>query len=157
MPHLDPIEIHTTEVGFPLDSMYNAVALLSKVSRALRRLVNSGDSSTINLSSDLLGTVDLNHLFETLGRGEVAVTIDTLGPIHIWETAYRRVWLIEHCSPQGGVSARYIEIARLPSLLDTPEVDAGCRTCSGGPAERMKTGLTRFGNFTNSPRLEEYS
>jgi hydrogenase-1 operon protein HyaF len=95
----------------------NALPLLHEIRHALARLIDSGESTVIDLQSLPMGPGDLNRLLEALGTGEVRAELETLGTSVIRESRYSGVWIIEHMNGAGGVSSRFIEIAWVPPIL----------------------------------------
>ena len=121
MSGLDAIDV---EVVGPMGlATGNALPLLHEIRHALERLASTGEPTTIDLSSIPLSPEDRDELRDTLGKGEVEARLDAFGPSYIRETAYPGVWLVQHMNPQGEEHSSLIEIARLPSLLLTPEAD----------------------------------
>ena len=49
--------------------------------------------------------------------------LDSLGPSQIYETRFTGVWRITHRNAADEVVGRYIEIARIPSVLLAHEAD----------------------------------
>jgi hydrogenase-1 operon protein HyaF len=101
----------------------NALPVLHEIRHALSQLLETAESTIIDLSAIPFGPGDKERLLETLGRGEVSATVDSLGLTQIYETAYPGVWIIEYLSPQDTTLALHIEITTLPSLLATPRED----------------------------------
>jgi hydrogenase-1 operon protein HyaF len=95
----------------------NALPLLHEIRHALARLIDSGESTVIDLQSLPMGPGDLNRLLEALGTGEVRAELETRGTSVIRESRYSGVWIIEHMNGAGGVSSRFIEIAWVPPIL----------------------------------------
>ena len=62
---------------------------------------------------------DYELLKETLGYGEINVSIDAMGPTEIYETAIPGIWWITHYNNDDENIAEYIEITELPELLKT--------------------------------------
>jgi len=101
----------------------NVMPLLHEVRHALARLVETGERTTIDLSSIPLAPGELDKIDEALGRGEVTISIEALGPSEIYETAFPGVWRITHHNAIGECVGRYVEIARVPMLVETQEED----------------------------------
>lgn len=99
------------------DFTQNVTPLLHEVRHALDRLLQNGAETTIDLGAIPLAPGELERIDEVLGEGEVRVTLEALGPSEIHETKYPGVWRITHCNTTEQVVGRYIEIARIPSLL----------------------------------------
>ena len=62
-------------------------------------------------------------MLDILGQGEVAATVEAMGPTRIQETAFAGVWLVEYLAESGDELATHIEVTRCPSLLVTPAQD----------------------------------
>jgi len=101
----------------------NVRPILNEVLHAIDRLLDSGESTTIDLASLPFGPGELEHLESVLGQGEVTATLDALGESHIKETIYPGVWWLEHRNAHDEVVGRYIEIARAPEILASQEAD----------------------------------
>ena len=99
------------------DFTQNVTPLLHEVRHALDRLLQNGTETTIDLGAIPLAPGELERIDEVLGEGEVRVTLEALGPSEIHETKYPGVWRITHRNTTEQVVGRYIEIARIPSLL----------------------------------------
>lgn len=120
---LDAIKVRVegpTPVG---DTALNAIPLLHEIRHALDKLSESGETTTIDLSSIPFGPGDRQQLLDILGQGEVAATIDAMGATRVQETAFAGVWLVEYLSVSGDELATHIEVTRCPSLIVTPEQD----------------------------------
>ena len=68
---------------------------------------------------------DEEDLRAQLGHGEVSATLNAFGPTLIEETALPGVWLIEHRDADDRRLTLQLEVARIPSILVTPEEDIG--------------------------------
>jgi hydrogenase-1 operon protein HyaF len=101
----------------------NALPLLHEIRHAIARLIDSGESTVIDLQSLPMGPGDLNRLLEALGTGEVRAELETLGTSVIRESRYSGVWIIEHMNGSGGVASRFIEIAWVPPILQAQVED----------------------------------
>jgi hydrogenase-1 operon protein HyaF len=95
----------------------NVLPLLHEIRHALRRLAEGGEGTIIDLRSLPLAPGEEQKIEEALGRGEVSISIDALGPSTISETAYPGVWLVTHRNTEDEVIARFVEIARIPELV----------------------------------------
>jgi len=95
----------------------NALPILNEIRHALARLIESGETTVIDLGALPLGPQDEAELFAALGEGEVEATIHAGGPSSVRETAFHGVWLLTHCNEAGETLARFIEVAFVPELL----------------------------------------
>ena len=101
----------------------NAIPILHEVRHALERLIATGDSTCIDLSSIPFGPGDEERLTAGLGTGEVRAVIDALGPTQVHETAIPGVWLVDYHNAEGERLALHIEIASIPEILRTQPED----------------------------------
>ena len=77
----------------------------------------------------------------TAGSGDWSATLNALGPSDIRETAIAGVWLVTHRNASGEIAGRYIEITRMPAILESQDADIlrgiaalGERLAQGGAA-----------------------
>jgi hydrogenase-1 operon protein HyaF len=101
----------------------NSLPLLHEIRHALGRLLETGESTVIDVQSLPMGPGDLSRLFDALGRGEVTAELESLGKSVIREAKYSGVWIIEHLTGSGDASSRFIEVAWVPSLLQAQVED----------------------------------
>lgn len=114
MSALDQISIRVeTEEHFAR----NALPVLHEVRHALRRLVEAGESTTIDLHSLPFGPGDEEELLASLGTGEVAAQLNALGESRITETIFPGVWIVDHYNTHGQRVAFHIEVTPVPSVL----------------------------------------
>jgi hydrogenase-1 operon protein HyaF len=76
-----------------------------------------GETSAIDLNALPLTQSDLDWLLQTLGQGEIAITLDSNGESTLNETACPGVWWVTHHNEHGAVASRFIEIAFVPELV----------------------------------------
>jgi hydrogenase-1 operon protein HyaF len=100
-----------------MEASGNAPPLLREVADMLRRLLESGESSAIDLSALPLNPADLDWLRQKLGRGEVAAQVQANGESTFDETACPGVWWVTHRNEHGAVVAQFIEATCVPELL----------------------------------------
>ena len=115
---LDAIPIHVINAP-PAESGLtgNAPPLLREVLEQVKRLLESGESSAIDLSALPLTPADLDWLREKLGEGEIAVTLQATGESTLNETACPGVWWVTHHNEQGVVTSQFIEVTFVPELV----------------------------------------
>ena len=115
---LDAIPIHVINAP-PADSGLtgNAPPLLRELLELVRRLLETSESSAIDLSALPLTPADLDWLREKLGEGEIAVTLQASGESTLNETACPGVWWVTHHNEQGAVTSQFIEVAFVPELV----------------------------------------
>ena len=112
----DPIPIHFIPPGEP-GLTGNALPLLRELLEQVRRLLDSGESSAIDLSALPLTAADLDWLREKLGAGEIGVTLHANGESTLNETGCPGVWWVTHHNEQGAVTSQFIEVAFVPELV----------------------------------------
>ncbi len=95
----------------------NARPLLREIDDMLRRLLEAGEPSAIDLSALPLNPADLDWLRGSLGVGEVAARLQANGESTLDETACPGVWWVTHRNEHGAVVAQFIEVAFVPELL----------------------------------------
>ena len=101
----------------------NVQPILNEVLHALDRLIDSDESTTIDLASLPFAPGELETLEASLASGEVSAQLDALGTSSIRETLYPGVWWIEHRNVYDEVVGRYLEITRMPEILSSQIVD----------------------------------
>ena len=101
----------------------NVAPLLHEVRHALQRLVDTGEPTVIDLRSIPLAPGESDSLEAALGDGEVHATLDALGPSLLRETAIPGVWFVTHKNADDEITGRYIEITRVPAILESQETD----------------------------------
>jgi hydrogenase-1 operon protein HyaF len=95
----------------------NAPVLLREIAELVRRLLDSSESSAIDLRALPLTPEDLDWLRETLGQGQVVATLEAEGESTLSETVCPGVWWVAHHNEQGAVVSEFIEITFVPELL----------------------------------------
>jgi hydrogenase-1 operon protein HyaF len=83
----------------------------------VRRLLDTGETSAIDLSALPLTPTDLDWLRDRLGSGEIAVTLVANGESTLNETACPGVWWVTHHNEKGVLTAQFIEVAFVPELV----------------------------------------
>lgn len=101
----------------------NALPLLHEIRHALARLIESGESTVIDVQSLPMGPGDLRRLLDALGDGEITAELEALGKTVVRESRYSGVWIIEHMNGAGAIASRFIEITWIPSLLQAQVED----------------------------------
>jgi hydrogenase-1 operon protein HyaF len=95
----------------------NAPVLLHEIAELARRLLDSGESSAIDLRALPLTPADLDWLRETLGQGQVVATLEAEGESTLTETVCPGVWWVTHKNENGAVASEFIEVTFAPELL----------------------------------------
>ena len=103
----------------------NLGPLLRQLEQALEDLLATGASTVVDLGAMPFSRQDEEDLRAQLGHGEVSATLNAFGPTLIEETALPGVWLIEHRDADDRRLTLQLEVARIPSILVTPEEDIG--------------------------------
>ena len=96
---------------------WNVQPILHQVRHALVRLIDAGETCTIDLRSIPLAPGEEETIINTLGQGEVSARLYALGPSDIYETRFSGVWLITHYNESDNVISRFIEITDIPDIL----------------------------------------
>jgi hydrogenase-1 operon protein HyaF len=102
---------------------HNVLPLLHEIRHALRRLLQSGEQTSIDLRALPFSPEEEDQIFASLGCGEVQATLDALGRSSVRETAYAGIWVVEHFNAEEDLMGRYIEITRMPAILFSQEED----------------------------------
>ncbi len=111
---LPAVEIPEMETG-------NLLPLLHEIRHALERLLASGEGTVIDLRALPMAPGEEQRLERALGEGEVQATLDALGRSVIRETRYSGVWHITHYNADDEVLGKYVEIARVPGLIEAQQ------------------------------------
>ena len=137
MSTLDKIAVRVETAG---RFARNALPVLHEVRHALRRLVETGESTAIDLQSIPFGPGDEEDLCASLGTGEVAAQLHALGESRITETIYPGVWIVDHYNTHGQRIAYQIEVATVPAVLMAQPDDMadGLRRLEAALAERAE-------------------
>ena len=116
---LDAIPIHVVSnpPTEPVDLSGNAPPLLRELADQVKRLLDTGEASAIDLSALPLTPADLDWLREKLGEGEIAITLQANGESTLNETACPGVWWVTHHNEQGAVTSQFIEVTFVPELV----------------------------------------
>ena len=102
---------------------WNVQPILHEIRHALRKLINNGENSIIDLRSIPLAPGEEDTIINTLGCGEVHAKLNALGPSEIVETRFAGVWLITHYNEDNSIIGRFIEITALPDILKSQPED----------------------------------
>jgi hydrogenase-1 operon protein HyaF len=104
-------------------SVGNIRALLAEIAARLEKLAGSGETGMIDLNSLPFAPGEYEQLRQTLGQGEVSARVEAIGPSEIIETNYPGVWWVTHYNVEGDIVADLIEIAHVPEILKSQQVD----------------------------------
>ena len=102
---------------------WNVKPILHEIRHALRKLLETGESSIIDLRSIPLAPGEEETIIDTLGCGEVHAKLNALGPSEIYETRFAGVWLITHFNEESSIISRFIEITVFPDILKSQSDD----------------------------------
>ena len=102
---------------------WNARPILFEVLHALEALLDTGETSIIDLRSIPLAPGEEETILETLGQGELHARLNALGPSEIIETRFAGVWLITHYNDEEAIVSRFIEITTIPDILKSQDED----------------------------------
>lgn len=119
MSKLDEISVSVEPAGSPSQVR----AILTELQTKLESLAKQGITDSLDLRSLPMFPGDYELLKETLGYGEIHVSIDAMGPTEIYETAFPGIWWISHFNSVDENIAEFIEITTLPAILKTAEED----------------------------------
>jgi len=114
---IEAIPIHFIQTPSAPGLSGNAPPLLREVVELVRRLLETGESSSIDLSALPLTPADLDWLQAMLGAGEISITLQASGESTLNETACSGVWWVTHHNENGTVTAQFIEVAFVPELV----------------------------------------
>ena len=115
---LDAIPIHVVNAPSGEPGLTgNAPPLLRELLEMVRRLLDSGEPSAIDLSALPLTPADLDWLREKLGAGEISVTLQANGESTLNETGCPGIWWVTHHNEQGAVTSQFIEVTFVPELV----------------------------------------
>jgi hydrogenase-1 operon protein HyaF len=95
----------------------NAPILLRETAEHVRRLLESGEPTAIDLQALPLTPSDRVWLRERLGQGEISVTLRAEGESSLDETACPGVWWVTHRNENDVVTSEFIEVAFVPELV----------------------------------------
>lgn len=98
-------------------------AILTELQTKLDSLAKQGITDSVDLRSLPMFPGDYELLKETLGYGEIHISIDAMGPTEIYETAFSGIWWITHSNSDDENIAEFIEITTLPAILKTADGD----------------------------------
>jgi hydrogenase-1 operon protein HyaF len=101
----------------------NVQPLLHEIRHALAALLESGETSIIDLRSIPLAPGEEEAIIEALGEGEIHARLEALGPSDIYETRFAGVWLISHYNEDHVIVSRFIEVTGLPDILRSQRED----------------------------------
>lgn len=101
----------------------NVTPILNEIKHALSSLIESGESTTIDLRALPMAPGEEQQLESLLGVGEVTASIDAMGLSTVNETIFAGVWLVTHRNDDDEIMGKFIEITRIPSILESQTED----------------------------------
>ena len=102
---------------------WNVQPILHEIRHALAALIETGETRVIDLRSIPLAPGEEQSIIDTLCCGEVHAKLNALGPSEIYETRFAGVWLITHYNEENNIIGRFIEITRIPDILQSQDED----------------------------------
>jgi hydrogenase-1 operon protein HyaF len=117
---------------------WNVQPILHEIRHALRKLLESGQGSIIDLRAIPLAPGEEDTIIDTLGCGEVHAKLNALGPSEIYETRFAGVWLITHYNEENSIISRFIEITVFPDILKSQQDDMA------GSLDRLEQALDKI-------------
>jgi len=113
--HLSDAVKFNIQIGNELT--HNVKPLLHEIKHALDNLIETGQTTIIDLRSIPLAPGEEDKILNTLGQGEVQAKLNALGLSEIIETRYTGVWIVTHYNDEQHVTSRFIEITIMPEIL----------------------------------------
>lgn len=101
----------------------NVTPILNEIRHALNTLLETGESTIIDLRALPMGPGEEQHLESLLGVGEATATINAMGPTTVNESLFAGVWLVTHRNTDDEILGKFIEITRIPSILESQTED----------------------------------
>jgi hydrogenase-1 operon protein HyaF len=101
----------------------NVEPILHEIRHALKKLVDRGESSIIDLRSIPLAPGEEETIILTLGKGEVDAKLNALGPSEIYESRFAGVWIVTNFNEHDSIVSRFIEITGFPDVLKSQRED----------------------------------
>ncbi|MGO9546068.1 MAG: hydrogenase expression/formation C-terminal domain-containing protein [Rhodomicrobium sp.] len=114
----------TTIIAQNLKSDF-AEAVLREIPALMQRLLETGESGTIDLRSLPMSDWDRQELARRLGEGEVKAFVNVGGTSTVSETQFAGVWWVRHEGADGRIAAEQVVVARAPEFLLAHPADIG--------------------------------
>jgi len=107
------------------DEIYtgNVTPILNEIRHALITLLETGESAIIDLRALPMAPGEEQQLETMLGTGEATATIDAMGLTTVNESLFAGVWLVTHRNTDDEILGKFIEITRIPSILESQTED----------------------------------
>lgn len=101
----------------------NLAPLLHEMRHALSLLLETGETTIIDLRGLPMAPGEQERLLNFLGKGEISAELDALGRSEIIETRFPGIWLITHYNTNKEIMGKFIEVTRMPAILETQDAD----------------------------------
>jgi hydrogenase-1 operon protein HyaF len=95
----------------------NVRSILVEIQQGLQLFYKSGIKRMIDLDAIPLTPFERVKLLDLLGKGEVIISLSSLGVSQIYETNFSALWVIKHHDEQGKISNVLIEITDIPEIV----------------------------------------
>lgn len=118
----------------------NDILILHEIRHALKKLLEDGQATTIDLRAIPMAPGEEEQIEATLGEGEISVKLNALGPSNIMETKIAGVWLVTHFNEEQEILGKYIEITRVPTLIEsqTEDMESSLKRLAGRLSDSFK-------------------
>ncbi len=126
---MNPLQI-PIEINHGSSAM--ARALFNELAQHLQKLVEQGKEHTVDLFSLPVNDQDKQELEQLLGKGEVDITLTTVGESRIFETSYNGIWWVRHHAADALLISEFIEVTWIPEIIKSHPSDVELS------ADRMK-------------------
>jgi len=94
-----------------------ADAVFREIPVLMQRLLDTGETGTIDLRSLPMTDWDRQQLATRLGEGEVKAFVTVGGTSTVTETQFAGVWWVRHEGADGRIAAEQVVVARAPEFL----------------------------------------
>lgn len=120
-----PIEINHAAGGM-------ARALFNELALHLQQLLEQASEHSVDLFSLPITEHEKQELEQLLGKGEVDITLTTVGNSRIFETSYNGIWWVRHYAADELLISEFIEVTWIPEIIKSHPSDVALS------ADRMK-------------------
>jgi hydrogenase-1 operon protein HyaF len=120
---MNPANVPQFNIHSGKELTMNVEPILHEIRHALKKLVDRGESSIIDLRSIPLAPGEEETIILTLGKGEVDAKLNALGPSEIYESRFAGVWIVTHFNENDSIVSRFIEITGFPDVLKAQRED----------------------------------
>ena len=100
-----------------------AQAVMHELVNYLDLLASSGEVNAIDLRSLPMNEADRDELSTLLGKGEVDITLNTIGSSRIIETSFNGIWWITHYGEDNKVVSELLEVTTMPDIVRSQKDD----------------------------------